>query len=71
MLVVSPFSKGGWVCSDVFDHTSQLQFIASVFNTTVPNVSEWRQEAVGNLTVDSSQTLNSRIQGPENGSRVG
>jgi len=49
MLVVSPFSKGGWVCSDVFDHTSQLQFIASVFNVTVPNISEWRQETVGNL----------------------
>ena len=49
MLVVSPFSKGGWVCSDVFDHTSQLQFIASLFNVTVPNVSEWRQETVGNL----------------------
>src|SRR5256886_13451471 len=22
MLVVSPWSKGGWVCSEVFDHTS-------------------------------------------------
>jgi phospholipase C len=49
MLVVSPFSKGGWVCSDVFDHTSQLQFIASVFNTTVPNLSSWRRATVGNL----------------------
>jgi phospholipase C len=49
MLVVSPFSKGGWVCSDVFDHTSQLQFISSVFNVPVPNVSEWRQATVGNL----------------------
>lgn len=49
MLVVSPFSKGGWVCSDVFDHTSQLEFIGSVFNVPVPNISEWRQETVGNL----------------------
>jgi phospholipase C len=49
MLVVSPFSKGGWVCSDVFDHTSQLQFLASLFNVTVPNLSAWRQGTVGNL----------------------
>jgi len=49
LLVVSPFSAGGWVCSDVFDHTSQLQFLASLFNVTVPNVSEWRKSTVGNL----------------------
>jgi len=53
MLVVSPFSQGGWVCSDVFDHTSQLQFIAAVFGvdaTVGGNVSSWRQTAVGDLT---------------------
>ncbi len=49
MLVISPFSAGGWVCSDVFDHTSQLQFIGSLFDVDVPNVSEWRQSTVGNL----------------------
>ena len=27
MLVVSPFSRGGFVCSDVFDHTSILRFL--------------------------------------------
>jgi len=50
MLVVSPFSAGGWVCSDTFDHTSQLQFLADRFGVTVPNVSTWRQNTVGNLT---------------------
>ncbi len=49
MIVVSPFSAGGWVCSDIFDHTSQLQFLASLFNVDVPNVSEWRRSTVGNL----------------------
>jgi phospholipase C len=49
MLVVSPYSIGGWVCSDVFDHTSQLEFIASVFNVAVPNISPWRQGTIGNL----------------------
>ena len=58
MIVVSPFSQGGWVCSDVFDHTSQLKFLASVFGaqgfdvdgTVDGNVSAWRQAAVGDLT---------------------
>ncbi|HUD17103.1 MAG TPA: alkaline phosphatase family protein, partial [Acidimicrobiales bacterium] len=36
MIVVSPFSAGGYLCSDVFDHTSQLQFLASLFDVTVP-----------------------------------
>jgi phospholipase C len=50
MIVVSPFSAGGYLCSDVFDHTSQLQFLASLFDVTVPNVSSWRQSTVGDLT---------------------
>jgi phospholipase C len=50
MLVVSPFSAGGWVCSDTFDHTSQLQFIAERFGVSIPNVSAWRRETAGNLT---------------------
>ncbi len=50
MLVVSPFSVGGWVCSDTFDHTSQLQFLAERFDVSVPNVSKWRKDTVGNLT---------------------
>jgi phospholipase C len=49
-IVVSPFSRGGWVCSDTFDHTSQLQFIAERWGVEVPNVSAWRLGAVGNLT---------------------
>jgi phospholipase C len=53
MLVVSPFSQGGWVCSDVFDHTSQLQLLAELFGvdgTVGGNVSSWRQGTVKNLT---------------------
>ena len=50
MLVVSPFSAGGWVCSDTFDHTSQLQFIAERFGVPIPNVSAWRRETAGDLT---------------------
>jgi phospholipase C len=50
MMVVSPFSRGGWVCSDTFDHTSQLQFLSERFGVPVPNVSQWRLNTVGNLT---------------------
>jgi phospholipase C len=49
-LMISPFSKGGHVVSNVYDHTSQLQLIAKRFNVPVPNVSKWRRKAVGDLT---------------------
>lgn len=50
MLVVSPFSAGGWVCSDVFDHTSQLKLLETRFGVTAPNLSSWRRSTVGDLT---------------------
>jgi phospholipase C len=50
MLVMSPFSRGGHVVSDVFDHTSQLQFLRARFGIEVPNVSEFRRQTVGDLT---------------------
>jgi phospholipase C len=50
MIVISPFSRGGHIASEVFDHTSQLQLISKRFGVQVPNVSEWRRETVGDLT---------------------
>jgi phospholipase C len=50
MLVVSPFARGGWVCSDVFDHTSMLRFVESRFGVEVPNLSAWRRSVTGDLT---------------------
>lgn len=49
-LMVSPFSRGGHIASQVFDHTSQLQLIAARFGVEVPNVSAWRRKTVGDLT---------------------
>jgi phospholipase C len=49
-LMISPFSKGGHVVSNVYDHTSQLQLISKRFGVPVPNVSKWRRKAVGDLT---------------------
>ena len=50
MLVVSPFSRGGLLCSDTFDHTSTLRFLETRFGVKVPNLSKWRRKHTGDLT---------------------
>jgi phospholipase C len=50
MYVVSPWSRGGWVCSQVFDHTSLALFLEQRFDITVPNVSPWHRAVCGDLT---------------------
>jgi phospholipase C len=50
LLVLSPFSRGGLVSSDTFDHTSLLRFLETRFGAEVPNLSAWRRAAVGDLT---------------------
>jgi len=50
MMVVSPWSKGGWVCSEVFDHTSVLRFIEARFGVPCENISPWRRAVCGDLT---------------------
>jgi phospholipase C len=50
MLIVSPFSRGGFVATDLFDHTSVLRFLETRFGAEVPNLSAWRRSAVGDLT---------------------
>jgi phospholipase C len=50
MLILSPFSRGGFVSSDLFDHTSVLQFLEARFGAEVPNLSAWRRATVGDLT---------------------
>jgi phospholipase C len=49
-LVISPFSRGGYVCGDTFDHTSVLRFIEARFGVEVANLSKWRRETCGDLT---------------------
>jgi phospholipase C len=50
MLVISPYSRGGYVCSDTFDHTSLLRFLETRFGAEVPNLSAWRRRVTGDLT---------------------
>jgi phospholipase C len=50
MYVISPWSKGGWVNSQVFNHTSIAQFIEKRFAISVPNISPWHRAISGDLT---------------------
>ncbi|HEV2444814.1 MAG TPA: alkaline phosphatase family protein, partial [Candidatus Sulfopaludibacter sp.] len=50
MMVISPFSRGGFIASDLFDHTSILRFLETRFGAEVPNLSAWRRSTVGDLT---------------------
>jgi phospholipase C len=50
MYVVSPWSKGGWVNSQVFDHTSMGMFLEKRFGITVDAISPWHRAVAGDLT---------------------
>ncbi|MCA8275008.1 phospholipase C, phosphocholine-specific [Burkholderia sp. AU30280] len=50
MTVVSPWTKGGFVCSQVFDHTSVIRFIGERFGIDEPNITPWRRTVCGDLT---------------------
>ncbi|MBO9692387.1 phosphocholine-specific phospholipase C [Chryseobacterium sp.] len=56
MIIASPWTKGGFVNSEVSDHTSVLQFlekfIMKKFNKDVhvDNISDWRRAICGDLT---------------------
>ena len=55
MLVISPWSRGGWVNSQVFDHTSVIRFIEARFRREHPglvetNITPWRRAVAGDLT---------------------
>ncbi len=49
MLVVSPWSTGGYVCSQVFDHTSVIRFMEMLTGVREPNISRWRRSVCGDL----------------------
>ena len=63
MIVISPFSAGGFVSSEVYDHTSTIRFMERIFGVEEPNISAWRRQTCGDLT----ESLNLR---PERGGLV-
>ena len=50
MYVVSPWSKGCWVNSEVAHHTSVGQFLEARFGITVPGISPWHRAVCSDLT---------------------
>jgi phospholipase C len=73
MIVISPWSKGGWVNSEVFDHTSLIQFIEQRFGggerVREPNITPWRRAVAGDLTsaFDFRSLDDKRVQLPDTG----
>jgi phospholipase C len=47
---VSPWTQGGWVCSETFDHTSFVRFCEKRFGVHEPNIGAWRRAVCGDLT---------------------
>jgi phospholipase C len=56
MIIASPWSRGGCVCSQVFDHTSVLRFLEVLLGHKTgreireSNISRWRRTVCGDLT---------------------
>ncbi|MFE0735256.1 phosphocholine-specific phospholipase C [Streptomyces sp. NPDC058855] len=50
LLVVSPWSIGGYVCSETFDHTSVIRFLERLTGVEEPNITPWRRAVTGDLT---------------------
>jgi phospholipase C len=50
MYIVSPWSKGGYVFSEVADHTSVAQFLEKCFRVKIDAISEWNRAVCSDLT---------------------
>ncbi|MFF6803211.1 alkaline phosphatase family protein [Streptomyces sp. NPDC012616] len=49
-IIVSPWTVGGWVAGETFDHTSTLRLLERLTGVPEPNISDWRRSAFGDLT---------------------
>ncbi|MBB5863885.1 phospholipase C, phosphocholine-specific [Xanthomonas sp. 3058] len=50
LYVISPWSRGGWVDSQVYDHTSVLRLLERRFGVPAPEITPWRRAVCGDLT---------------------
>ena len=68
MIIASPWSRGGKVCSQLFDHTSTLQFLEGFVNKKfnknirLDNISQWRRTICGDLTAAFSPFNGKRVE---------
>ncbi|WP_316735612.1 phosphocholine-specific phospholipase C [Pedobacter aquatilis] len=71
MVVASPWSKGGFVNSQVFDHTSSLMFMEKWLSKKIGkalksnNISDWRRNFCGDLTSVFRPYNGEEIKSPE------
>ncbi|MGH3381724.1 MAG: alkaline phosphatase family protein [Actinoallomurus sp.] len=49
-LLISPWTLGGWVATEKFDHTSTLRLLELLTGVQTPNLSAWRRSTFGDLT---------------------
>jgi phospholipase C len=71
MVIVSPWTRGGYVCSEVFDHTSSLQFLETFIEKKLnkkiveENISPWRRTVCGDLTSAFRPYHGEKIEQPQ------
>jgi len=71
MVIASPWSRGGWVNSEVFDHTSSIQFLEKFLSQKFgkkieePNISAWRRTICGDLTSVFRPYNDEKLNNPE------
>lgn len=71
LVIASPWSRGGWVNSEIFDHTSSLQFLEKFLahktgkKIEEPNISAWRRTVCGDLTSVFRPYHGEKIKKPE------
>src|SRR4030095_725693 len=71
LVIASPWSRGGWVNSEVFDHTSSIQFLEKFLSQKFgkkieePNISAWRRTICGDLTSVFRPYNDEKLNNPE------
>ncbi len=48
--IISPWTCGGGICNNQYDHTSVLRFLNGVTGVPCPNIGEWRLASFGSLS---------------------
>jgi len=70
LIIASPWTRGGWVNSQVFDHTSSLQFLENFLSKKLSrqlvesNMTQWRRAVCGDLTSAFRPYHGERIEKP-------
>jgi phospholipase C len=60
-IIVSPWTVGGFVCHDTFDHTSVNRLLELVTGVVNPNITQWRRQTVGDFTSALGSVPNGRF----------